>query len=142
MLQGLKFGKFDIPKEHVIAASVHSFAFVNLKPLSPGTHTRHTCSCDQRHEMHSASALESFRTRCMPTLSMLTKVRVRVVPECHARSSNKRLRLAGEMQGIRWWHRCGLWQDSGTCMQSKLQTCGSWRKRWAGAWSMCTPLTP
>jgi diadenosine tetraphosphate (Ap4A) HIT family hydrolase len=40
-MQVIKFGKFDIPKAHVIASTDQSFAFVNLKPLSPGVLPMH-----------------------------------------------------------------------------------------------------
>ena len=41
-MQTLKFGPHDIPQADVFAASTSSFAFVNLKPLSPGGQL---CAC-------------------------------------------------------------------------------------------------
>ena len=53
-MQTVKFGKFDIPRDHVFSATQLSFAFVNLKPLAEGVeHQLHTHASACRPELEA-----------------------------------------------------------------------------------------
>ena len=53
-MQTVKFGKFDIPRDHVFSATQLSFAFVNLKPLAEGVeHQLHTYASACRPELEA-----------------------------------------------------------------------------------------
>ena len=64
-MQTLKFGPHDIPQADVFAASTSSFAFVNLKPLSPGGQL---CASGDQRRLDSIMSARSASCNTVQTL--------------------------------------------------------------------------